>query len=330
MGSAFSKLQTDNSAIDETRDSPSRLHKFGIWWHSKDHESILILTIGLAVVALIMVLPLWLITRLGGDGSFSAAAGAGGAAVGIAAIFRSASRDILRTSFGVAARTAARAISRHWTHLIIQWVARTFNLAEPTARVDGTPHPIAAIVMGYVALAISYGAVLSLVDPASRTVLLGSSPLPVLAAVSACPLLCYYSLAYGAGKALDVRIIPRTEIDGLVLQIYFTAAASYLPLTSEAEYHGPRRKRKYVALIVIGGLFALHLVVGMIGAAFGLELLEHVAVLLLLHAFVFSFPFEPLDGRHIWENSKLMWLGTFLPIALAFHYRIPAAFYEII
>ena len=192
------------------------------------------------------------------------------------------------------------------------------------------PTTIGAIIVGCIGLSLSYAAVLSLLSPEARAGILGDMDLWTASASAAIPLVCYYIFAYSFGRLLSVRVVPRTEADGLLLQLYFSLAVSFLPLTSDAEYQGSDRRRALVAGVTLGGLFVLHLVLGMAGAAAGIPFLEHLAVLTLIQLFVLSFPFDPLDGKHIWRTSKALWVAVWIPVALAFHYRIPRVFYELI
>lgn len=303
------------------------------WLASQRHEDMLITVAGLLLAGGVMILPLWLVTRYADQtaaaGVVVGGVGAGGAGVGIAAILRTVSRDVLRTSMGVASRTVSRAYLRHWTHVIVDWLS-TSVIKRTRARTDGIPHPGIAIAVGSIALALSYGIVITLLAPSTREALFGAAPLWLAGATAAVPLLCYYGIAYLAGRALDVRVVPRTEVDGLLIQLYFTFALSYLPLTSEADYRGDPGRRAAVAMSTLLGMLALHLGVAFIGQAYGSPLLDQLSVLFLIHAFVLAFPFDPLDGKHIWKSSKLLWLVTLAPIAWAFHTRIPRVFYELL
>ncbi len=317
----------EQPVLQKSAIAPTQQH----WWHfeSETWENILIVGVGIFLTAAVMVLPLWLISRMHLGTLGAAAAGVGTAGVGISAIFRSVSRDILRTSIGVVSRTAARAVSRHWTHLVIQWLSHTLFNRKYQHSGDGTPHPILAIVMGSVTLILSYGAILWLVSPAIRGEILGDMSIYTAAISVAIPLFSYYIIAYLAGRSLGVRVIPRTELDGILLQVYFTFALSFLPLTSDGEYRGDSKRCAWVAGIAIGGLFVLHLLLSLMGSLMGLPVLTHLAVLFLIQAFVLSFPFRPLDGQRIWQQSKLIWFLSWLPIAIAFHLQIPSIFYEL-
>ena len=257
-----------------------------------------------------MVFPLWLITRF--SSPLESAAASGGAAVGVGAMFRGISRDVLRTSVAVASRAAARTVSKHWTHLVVNGFASFIGWERPEAEEPSVPHPFLSIAVGAIAVAASYRAVLHLVDPGIRAEVLGPTSLEVASLLVAIPLLVYYAIVYVAGWIFSVRIDPRTEVDGLFLQLYFTMAVSFLPLTSDAEYRGTRRACMSAAAFTLVSVLLLHVGLGALATALDLHWLGHLSVLFLLYAFVLSFPLHPLDGSTIWRYNKFIWLLVWL------------------
>lgn len=296
---------------------------------AKTRENVWKLAAGLAFAIVVMLVPLWLVTRYSESAGLGAAAAATGTAAGIGAIFRSISRDVLRTSIGVASRAAARSLSHHWTNLVMHTLARVMG-KDPAKYRHHEPHPTVSIMVGTIAMGLSYVGVLILASPESRHGVLNGMSLWLAAVLVILPLLTYFLLTHLAGHLFEVQIIPRTEADGLLLQLYFTLAVSFLPLTCDCEYRGPRNNRAKAAIFTMLGLCGGHLLFSSLATWLALPALSHLAMLYLLYAFVLSFPFYPLDGSHIWGQSKLLWLCCWIPITAAFHSYVPEAFYDLL
>src|SRR5688572_3895018 len=154
-----------------------------------------------------------------------------GAAVGIGAIFRAVSRDILRTPIGSASRASAQAVARGWVHGSIRhvWQMRPAGFS---------------LAVAFISLAISYGAVVAFARPE----LAGDRPFWAIGVLGAIPILVYRGLTWCFGRLWSVEITPRIHADGLLMQAYFTAALSFLPLAFDAEYRGRREHRSLAAL----------------------------------------------------------------------------------
>lgn len=299
-----------------------------VFCEAHDLEGRIMLGLGLAASVFIMGLPLWLITRY--SSPLETAAASGSAAVGVGAMIRGISRDILRTSVTVASRAAAQSVSHHWTHLVVNWFASLVGWERPESEEPAVPHPIFSIAVGTIALVLSYMTILELLEPGTRAEVLGPTSLKLASFLVAIPLLVYYALAYTAGRLCSVSITPRTEVDGLLLQLYFTFAMSFLPLTSDAEYSGSRRACMNAAAFTLTSMLLLHLGLHALATALGIYWMSQLSVLFLLHVFVLSFPLHPLDGSTIWRHNKLVWLMVWLPVAFSFHFNMPKVFYEFI
>ena len=51
---------------------------------------------------------------------------------------------------------------------------------------------------------------------------------------------------------------------------------------------------------------------------------------LLIYAFVYSFPIPPLDGKDIWDFSRLLWFAVWSLCIIAFVLRLPEVIYGIL
>lgn len=286
----------------------------------------------LSIFGICMLVPLWLVRSYtnGLAADVGLVASAGGITIGIAAIFRSISRNLLRTSVGVVARTAARAISRHWTDHVVHWLEKTFKRSTTGRAPSVEPHNTVSIVVGVVGMAVSYCGVLLVVPASVRSSVLGGTSLWLAGVLATMPLICYFGLAFLSGRLFAVQVVARTELDGLVLQLYFTLAGSFLPLLSDGEYHGTRKRKAAAALFTLSGLLGIHIVLHLLGGATGSALLTQLAAMFLLYAFVLALPLHPLDGGEIWAGHKGIWALFFAAVLAAFNINLPEVFYAII
>ena len=284
-----------------------------------------------AMAIALLFAPLYLVSRLDADAAMRAQQGAAAATVGLGVIFRSVARNLLRTSVGIVSRTASRAASRRWTRALIKSASSFVKLASRDAKdADEAPQsPIAALAFGFVALAASYAGVLWLQEESLRAQILASKPLWMAAAAGAVPLLVYYGVARTAAAVLKMTVTPRTGLDGLLLQAYFTFSGSFLPLTTDVAYEGDKRQNAIAAAVTLGSLLALHWTLFLAAEAVGSTELVHASSLFLVYAFVLAFPFRPLDGFHIWSRNKLWWVLFSLPFGLSFHFNLPRSFHAV-
>jgi hypothetical protein len=263
---------------------------------------------------------------------------AGEVTVGIAVIvratarrlLRSASTSVLRTTVGALGRTSARAATRRG----IKFVTRVLfgSLVQQSAE-EGRAHAhtllsgAIAIGLGFVGLCLSFLGVLYVAGP-EVSARITDSGLSTTAAVllAGVPLLVYAGLHQSLGRLVGVRAHYRTEIDGLLLQGYFTGAGSFLPLTTDVEYEGSDEGKRLLALGSLAGMFAAHAVCVAVGRALALPGLEVLGAMFLVYCFLYSFPIRPLEGWYVWRSSKLHWALVALPVLLAFLYWLPPAF----
>ena len=150
------------------------------------------------------------------------------------------------------------------------------------------------------------------------------------AALMAAPLLVHALVTTLAARATGVGVTFRTQLDGLLLQGYFTGAGSFLPLATDVEYRGDEAAKARTATIALLSLLAVHLVLAAVGRGLGLYPFTFAGAAVLMYCFVFSFPLAPLEGHHLWQRSKLLWLAVWLPTLVAFLANMPDVFAEVL
>lgn len=298
-----------------------------------------------AVMVLVFFAPMILISLYGEKLNIERSS-AGEVTVGIAVVLRAtarrfirgASSNMMRTTVGAFGRTSARAATRRF----VKFAGRLFfgSMVQEAAADEGEVQergPLAQAVslgLGYAALCLSFFGILEVVGrthPEHVAELLGGGALTELEAVllAGVPLLVYAGLHQVVGRLLSVRASYRTEIDGLLLQAYFTGAGSFLPLTTDVEFTGTERAKRRLAMCSILGMFAIHVILMAASPAEG-SALEFLGAMFLVYAFVYVFPIKPLEGHFIWASSKLQWLLVAAPILYAFLSWLPAHFGEIL
>lgn len=310
----------------------------------------------LAALALLVTMfaPMVAIYWYGASGSVSEKVAAGEVTVGIAVIMRAtarrllrgASSNLMRTTAGALGRTSARALTRR----LVKFMGRLFfgsvvqQSSADAAAVQAGADPddpadhhsalsqAVALALGFVALCVSFRGVLYIAGSSVVEDLLGASGLGMLevTVLSGVPLLAYAVFHQVFGRLFDVRATYRTEIDGLLLQAYFTGAGSFLPLTTDVDYAGTERGKRNVATGSILGLFFVHFAFVLTGNWIGSEQLVFLGSMFLIYCFVYCFPIRPLEGHFIWSSSKLLWLCVTLPILVAFLSWLPPVFGEIL
>ncbi|MCA8977186.1 MAG: hypothetical protein KDC98_20865 [Planctomycetes bacterium] len=265
--------------------------------------------------------------------------------VGIAVILRAtarrflrtASNSLMRTAFSVVGRASARAATRR----VVKAATKvTIGMAlQRNEDDDDAPEPerrpqsaLIALASGALALGLSFWGILEISSAEVADKLLYEGRLGVTYACIyvAVPLLAYAACHRIFGQLFGVRISYRTDVEGLLLQGYFTGSGSFLPMTTDVEYDGSQRASCLVATSSLLAMLLLHL--GCMWAAHGSgsEHLEFLGAAFLVYAFIYVFPITPLEGTFIWRSSKLLWLLVAAPILAAFLYLLPASFGEIL
>jgi len=302
-----------------------------------------------AALLVTMFLPMVVIHLFGVSVDESAGKATGEVTVGIAVILRAtarrllrgASTNFLRTTAGAFGRTSARAATRRF----VKFTGRLFfssvvqgsvEEARGSESVEKKGSELLfqglALVLGFGGLCLSFYGILRVVPAEVERELLGPAGLGRLDAVllAGVPLLVYASLHQAFGRLFGVRARYRTEIDGLLLQGYFTGAGSFLPLTTDVDYEGGEAGKRNLAVASLLGMLALSALLEWIGNATGSEHLRFLGPMFLVYAFVYCFPIKPLEGHFVWAASKRLWLLVAVPILATFLLRLPDSFGEIL
>lgn len=147
---------------------------------------------------------------------------------------------------------------------------------------------------------------------------------------AAFPLFAYTLVAYLGSLIFKLKLTFETTVDALLLQAYFTASGSFLPLTTDIHYIGDSKAKAHLAIFNLTILFFLNLTLFFIGEIFNLPQLQYIAGMFHIYAFIFSFPLSPLDGAHIWKYNKILWGIIWILLIIAFNYTIPSSLYTIL
>lgn len=312
----------------------------------------LVLFAAILCVALLVFVPLLVIHVYVSEEAPAPGRGTSETAVGIGVVlratirrwFRFGSRKLLRTTIATYSRASARAFTRRVVktagRVILGSLVKGRNLplltasdqpessdqaAAPT-RTD-TGHRF-SLLLGCVALSASFLGVLLAQTPDDLAQVTGSGALTLLSAslIAGVPLVVYAVALRAAARLNGGQVHFQTALDGLLLQGYFTGAGSFLPLTTDVQYGGDRSKHHRIAACGLAALYLCHLTFGIAGALSGIYVFQFASAMFLTYCFVFSFPIFPLDGYHLWERSRWLWLACWLPIMVSFIFALPPSF----
>lgn len=316
--------------------------------------------LALLLVLLCMVLPMLLIKRLADDPSPNAIEASVGATVALGALFRSSGRTVLRSGLRStvmsAVRTMTRAITRRIVRSFLPMMMRLFlpALRSSTSNTSSAEDSAAEVVeqveekagsflssllgpqrqslwfslpAGMLTLGLSFYGVVHL---SGNDDLLGGLSGLEMSLMATVPLVVHFALFTLLGRLFGVQIELRTDLDGILLQGYFTGALSYLPLASDIEMEGSLQRKGACAAGVLFGMLCVYTFLALLGDWTGDALLSGCAAQVLLYAFVLSFPLPPLDGSDVWALSRWAWLALWTATLLTFLGRMPEAFYEIL
>jgi hypothetical protein len=302
-------------------------------------SSMMATLLAVVVVAVIMFLPLVAIWWMYASpehmsGSFKATVGI---AVVVRATARRLSQGLLRSTLGAFTRTAFRTITRRITRIAVRQLAvltmaTVFRQASSELRNESQDedspeqNPWLAIGSGFLALFASFYGILLILGPETTAIVVRGMPLWLASLLVAAPILLHAAVTAATARMAGVPVAFRTQLDGLLLQGYFTGAGSFLPLTTDIEYRGSDSANARVATITLLAQLAIHFGLALAARATGLYALQFAAAAVLVYCFVFSFPLPPLEGYHLWKRNKLLWLAVWLPVLVVFTQDIPDTF----
>jgi hypothetical protein len=187
-----------------------------------------------------------------------------------------------------------------------------------------------ALLLGISTLGLSFYGVVRLTESHNASEMLGGLSLLSMSALACLPLLIHFAMFSLIGRLVGVGVSLRTDLDGILLQAYFTGAMSYLPLASDVKLEGGIRAKAICSSSVLCGFVVLYAILSVAGEWLANPWMTGLSAQLLLYAFVLSFPLPPLDGSDVWAHSRWAWLALFLAILMTFLGRMPESFYEIL
>ncbi|MCM2369887.1 hypothetical protein [Aporhodopirellula aestuarii] len=244
-------------------------------------------------------------------------------------LFRAGARNVIRVTFGTMTRTVARTATTRLLRVFLRSVAgsaaKDMMDGEPKEDSQSASVSMMAIAIGVIGTALSFWGVLKFADTASVHALnseLGLS-LPVLLAGAVIPLACFAVICRLAGKLFSAKTIFTTGFDGLLIQSYFTISGSFLPMTTDFEFQGKRKRCANAAILSLSIMLIIFAALRWIGIQTDNDFSIFLSAMFLTYAFVYSFPVQPLLGYSIWDRSKWMWLLMFAPILSAFLFAFP-------
>ena len=256
-------------------------------------------------------------------------------------LLRGFSINILQTTIGTFGRTSARAVTRRFVRFIGRILFGSVvqdqselseNQKEEKVKKVTFLNQITSLILGFVGLCLSFWGILHVIPPETAEALIYSKGLSEFQAVvlAGIPLLAYAFLHKFFGKQFGVQTGYTTQIDGLLLQGYFTGAGSFLPMTTDIQYYGDTKVHHKLASTSLIGMFLLFVLFYVTGEVLDMADLNFLGSMFLIYCFVFSFPIEPLEGYIIWSHNRLLWLSIVLPIVLAFANVMDGAFGDIL
>lgn len=289
---------------------------------------ILIAAISSAVV--VFLLPLIAIRSVAPSGvSIAEVGGASAATAALGALFRSGARHIVRGTLVTALRTTSRAASRRVLRRATPLLVRVFvpRDSDAAARPSQTvPHLLA----GAAGLSASLAAVLWLAPSGVTAAVLQGVPAWTAALIAGALLIVHYAILLVACRGTGASLGASVPIDGILIQLYFTGAGSFLPILADIELRGTTKQRGRAALALLITLTCLQLALSLVGSAISSPVISLAGAMVAVYAFVTAFPLEPLDGWDLWDYSPALWLMTWLAVATSFLIWLPEAWYGII
>jgi hypothetical protein len=289
---------------------------------------------GLSVlfVSLFLIGPIFLIKYFSFDGNGQIQDGAAAATVAIGAIFRSNSRTLLRSTIMSAVRISFRTVTRRAVSSVLPTLIRVF-LPSIQYRFGSQTNKgswLKDLILGCFVLGLSFGGVVVWGGFLDSSALLYGFPLLISCSLAGSTLLLHVFLMFYFSRNETMNISVNTPLDGILIQAYFTAAFSYLPLSSDIVLEGSKKSKGKCAASALVGLLCFSLVLDTVGILINFELLECWAAHILLYVFVVIFPLRPLSGAEIFDYNRGLWAVTFVLCMICFWLNLPDVFYEVL
>lgn len=244
-------------------------------------------------------------------------------------LFRAGATNVVRLTFGTMTRTIARTAVTRTIRIFIRSSAGSLAkdiVGRDDEAVQAAPRvSLLSVIYGLVGTALSFWGVLfftsaSVVEQLENDLGLsmGFMILAALIPLAVLSLICLYT-----ARLFHTRTSFLTGVDGLLIQAYFTLSGSFLPMTTDFEFHGSPRSKSHSSLFAIFLMMLAFIALRVLGSTLENSALIFSSAMFLTYLFVYSFPVKPLLGFNIWHHSKILWLCMFAPILLAFLFVFP-------
>lgn len=272
-------------------------------------------------------------------------------AYGIVAVTRTIMRRILtasasniaRLNLAFFSRTIGRAVLRRLLRLTIRILARTFfvsikkntNISRVGKRKETERRRrLFPLALGSIVLSISLAGVLLGNDSAiyNKIIIDGGYEFYWLyfSLSASAPLIVYGIASIVIAKKMNIDLRINTALDGVILQIYFTMAGSFLPLTTDFEYKGKSYDRMRVSLYSLSIMYGCYILLYFLYLLSSEIIFSFLSFMFLLNCFVVSFPLKPFEGHYVWRESRLLWMCVWLVIIFSYSFTVPEDFFSII
>lgn len=297
----------------------------------------------LAVICMLilLILPLWVVSSIADEPEGLAPGGqVAQTVVGIGVILRATARRLMTFGAQGAMRTAASAVLRAIARTLTRRTSRILMRSTAGAATRGAltlPSHLLPVIdlrrsrisllIGVIGLAASFGGAAQVSgEETIRSLVAGfSAPMPQMILLAAVPMVAYAGFIHLAGLYYGATTRFATELDGILLQGYFTGGGSFLPMLTDMIIYGTPRRRGQVAFAALASLYATHLALLAIAMLSGSGIAEFASSMFLIYAFIYCFPIHPMEGRAIWNDSRGRWCLLFFPILFSFMLGFPEA-----
>jgi len=289
----------------------------------------------------LLISPLWVVSEIADEPDADLPGGrAAQTVVGIGVILRATARRLvqfgargaLRTAASAMLRAIARTLTRRFSRILLRSSAGAATRGALTLPSHRLPvldlrRSRLSLLIGVIGLALSFGGAARVSGEETVHSLVNgfSSPMWQMIVLAAVPMVAYAGFIHLAGLYYGATTRFATELDGILLQGYFTGGGSFLPMLTDMIIYGTPKQRRQVAFASLAGLYIAHLVLLAIAMLSGSGIAQFASSMFLIYAFIYCFPIHPMEGRAVWNDSRRRWCLLFFPILFSFMLWFPEA-----
>jgi hypothetical protein len=297
--------------------------------------------ISIAGMLLLLISPLWVVSAIADQPDGQSPGGrAAQTVVGIGVILRAMARRLvqfgargaLRTAASAVLRAIARTLTRRLSRVLLRSAAGAatrgaFTLPSHLLPVIDLRRSRLSLLIGVIGLAASFGVAVQVSgEDTVRSLVEGfASPMWQMILLAALPMVAYAGFIHLAGVYYGATTRFATELDGILLQGYFTGGGSFLPMLTDMIIYGTPKERRQVAFASLASLYIAHLLLLAIALLSGSGIAQFASSMFLIYAFIYCFPIHPMEGRAVWNDSRGRWCLLFFPILFSFMLWFPEA-----